>query len=314
MSRETASKKVSVVIPVFRSEESLEPLVARLLVTLTGLGQDYEIILVDDASPDNSWSVLKDIKDRNPEGVKIVRLMSNSGQHNAILCGFSLVTGDVVVTMDDDLQNPPEEVPKLLEAIDSGFDLAIGAYEREKQGGFRGWGGRMVDWVQRRIFGLPPRFQLTSFRALRRSLVDSVRDMGGAYPYVTSMLLSNTSRCTNVAVDHLPREFGTSNYSLKKSFRLTLNLIFSFSSYPIYFIAGLCAFAVLFSLGYGSFVVYNTLVHGTAVPGWASTIIFVSLFNGLILSGLFVFGFYLSRMYQQITRSRTRYHIGEIFD
>ena len=306
--------KISVVIPVYCSQESLEILVSRLVDVLGGMARDYEIILVDDCSPDNSWEVLKRLKQGHEKVLKIVRLQVNSGQHDAILCGFSMVTGDVVITMDDDLQNPPEEIPKLAQTLDEGYDLVIGAYDSKKHSTARNLGGKIIDRIQRRIFNLPSHFQLTSFRAIKGTVVAHVNQMGAAFPYITSMLFANSSKYKNVFVRHEPRKFGISNYSLRRSFLLATNLIFNYSPYPIYLVAVMCIFAFLFAFGFGSWTIWKVLHFGTAVPGWASTVVIMTFFNGLILLSLLIFGIYISRLHQQTTRMRTRYKIAEIHE
>src|SRR5262245_54348596 len=307
-----ALSKVSVVIPVYKAEKSLPILVPRLVATLRGMHRDFEIILVDDCSPDSSWEVLMRLKAEHGPALRLAKLLKNSGQHNAILCGLSLVTGDVIVTMDDDLQNPPEEVPKLVEAVDRGFDLAVGAYDSKKHSGPRNAGGEVIDWLQRRSFGLPKDFQLTAFRAFRRIVAAAVCQMGGVYPYSTSMAFTHATKYTNVGVRHEPRPFGTSNYNLKRSLSLAANLILNYSSYPLYTVAGLCLFAFLVSAGMGSFVAFRALIYGSAVPGWASTMVVISFFNALVLLCLLIFGIYLSRMNQQLTRRRVSYTIEEL--
>jgi glycosyltransferase involved in cell wall biosynthesis len=305
--------RTSVVIPAYRSAQSLPLLVPRLVDVLTPLGP-FEIILVDDSSPDDTWTVLRTLKQQHPDHLKIVRLLRNQGQHNALLCGFSLATGDVVVTMDDDLQHPPEDVPRLLDAIDEGYDLAIGAYDSKKHETTRNLGGNLVDAVLRRIFGLPPDFQLTSFRAVRRVVVDQVNQMAVAFPYVTAMLLSHTARLTNVPVRHEPRRFGRSNYNLRRSSLLALNLVLTYSTYPIYLVAALCLLAFVVCVGFGLAVTVHVLLHGTSVPGWASTIVVITFFNALILLALVILGLYLSRLTQQVTRSRVNFSIGELHE
>jgi glycosyltransferase involved in cell wall biosynthesis len=302
--------KISVVIPVYRSRESLPILLERLERELRTIGRPYEVVLVDDCSPDDTWTVLKKLKEERP-WLKIARLLRNSGQHNAILCGFTIADGDVVVTMDDDLQNPPEEVHKLIAAIDQGYDLAIAAYDAKKHDGLRNLGGKLIDSMQRRIFGLPPSFQLTSFRAVRRIIVANVVLMGGSYPYVTSMLLSHTSRYINIPVRHEERRFGKSNYTLKNSVLLMLNLVLNYSSYPLYLVAGLSFVAFTFSATFGLWTLWRAAVYGAFMEGWASTIIIVSLLNALILLALVIQGVYLSRLNQQISRSRVSFTVGE---
>lgn len=307
-------QKISVVIPVYRSAESLEILVNRLHMALQSLHFEFEIVLIDDCSPDNSWQILKHLKLKYQNTFKIARLLKNSGQHNAILCGLQLSDGDIVVTMDDDLQNPPEEIPKLLEPILKGYDLVIAAYDSKKHSKIRKSSGQMIDRLLRQIFHLPANFQLTSFRAASRPVVDNACQMGGVYPYITAMLLSHSANYTNVLVRHDPRPFGASNYNLKRSLVLAANLIFSYSAYPLYAIIGCCLLAFMSSMLFGFFITLKTLLFGSAYPGWASTIVIVSFFNGLTLLCLFIFGIYLSRITQQMTRSRVSYTISELHE
>lgn len=306
----SVTDKISIVIPAYKSCESLPLLVQGLESALAK--HDFEIIVVDDSSPDNTWEVAKSLKTTHPR-LKIVRLLRNSGQHNALLCGFSLARGTIIVTMDDDLQNPPEEVPKLVAAIQEGYDLAIGAYDATPHLAEQGFGSRLVNQVQRRIFNLPPDFQLTSFRAVRRVVVDNVLAMGGVFPYITSMLLSHTSRYVNVQVRHEPRRFGRSNYNLKRSVLLALNLLLNYSSYPLYMVAALCFAAFAVSVVISAWVLWRSL-SGTTTPGWASTVMAISFFNSLILLALVIQGLYLSRFNQQITRSRVGFTIGELHE
>jgi dolichol-phosphate mannosyltransferase/undecaprenyl-phosphate 4-deoxy-4-formamido-L-arabinose transferase len=305
---------VSVVIPVYRSAESLPILVSRLEAVFKQMNKSLELVLVDDASPDNSWAVLKELKREHGKLLKIARLLTNKGQHNALLCGLSLARGDIVVTMDDDLQNPPEEIPKLLAGIERGYDLVIGAYDSKKHSALRNAGGTFIDWIIRRIFGLPERFQLTSFRATKRTVVDRVLQMGAVFPYVTCMLLSNASNYANASVRHDPRPYGRSNYNLKRNLYLAANLIFSYSSYPLYFVGLLSFLAFAFSILIGVRTIYKALVYGTSVPGWASTVVIVSFFNALILLCLSMFGLYLLRITQQITRTRVSYTVSELYE
>ena len=303
---------ISVVIPAYKSSDSLPLLMRKLDAVLNRTGQPFEIIVVDDSSPDDTWECLKVLKQIYPQ-LKIIRLLRNSGQHNALLCGLSLARGSIVITMDDDLQNPPEEVPKLVDAIQKGYDLAIGAYDSKQHSAGRNAGGKLIDGLQRRIFHLPSDFQLTSFRAVRKVVVDNVLSMGGAFPYITSMLLSHTSRCVNVPVHHEPRRFGVSNYDVKRSFLLACNLLLSYSLYPIYLVATLCLSAFALSIWITLWALFERLA-GSTLPGWASTLIATSFFSGLILFALVIHGLYLSRVNQQITRSRVGFAIGEMHE
>lgn len=312
MSRDNG--KISVVIPVYRSEDSLTVLVPELVEQLESFDREFEVVLVDDCSPDGSWDVLKELKHTYPDRLKIAKLLKNSGQHNAILCGFSLVSGEIVVTMDDDLQNPPSEVKKLVDSIDRGFDLAIAAYDSKKHSGVRNAAGGFIDALQRRMFGLPRDFQLTSFRAMRRIISDNVVKMGGVFPYITSMLLSHTTKYVNVEVAHEPRRFGSSGYNIKRSLLLAANLAFSYSAYPVYLVAAAGVAALLFAVFLALTVAYRALVMGVVVPGWASLVVVISFFNAIILFCLLIFSLYLSRFNQQLTGARVGYTVGEIHE
>ena len=303
---------ISVVIPCYKSLKSLPILVPRLEAVLNQIGGNFEIILVDDASPDGTWEIAKQLKNEFPH-LKMVRLLHNSGQHNALLCGLGVARGTIIVTMDDDLQNPPEEVPKLVAAIQEGYDLAIGAYCRREYSPGRRLGSRLVDSVLRKIFHLPADFQLTSFRAVRRVVVDNAVTMSGVFPYITAMLLSHTSRYVNVPVRHEPRRYGQSNYGLKRNFVLALNLLLNYSSYPLYAIMGLCLVAFGISLVISTWVVWKSF-SGNILPGWASTVIIIAFFDGLMLLAMVIHGLYLSRMSQQITRSRVSFTIREMHE
>jgi glycosyltransferase involved in cell wall biosynthesis len=285
---------VSVVIPAYCSEAGLAALVYRLEIALSGLGCPFEAVIVDDASPDGTWQVLKELASNRPF-LRIARLLKNCGQHRALLCGMSLARGDRIVTMDDDLQNPPEEIPRLLSALDNGFDLAIASYGEKKHSASRNLFGAFVDSTQKRIFRLPASFRLTSFRAFTRPVADGALAMTSGRPYLTSMLLSSTDRLTNVETEHSPRAFGKSNYTLKRGLSLCLDLWLTYSSYPLYLVMTLCLLSLLFAFSFTCIVAWQAITSDTT-SGWASQIVTISFFSALILISLTVHGVYLSRM------------------
>lgn len=307
-----STNKISIVVPTYRSADSIESLVNRVSSVMVGMNREWEIIFVDDCSPDDSWNVLTNLRASDESRVKIIRLLVNGGQHNAILCGFSFVTGSIVITMDDDLQNPPEEIPKLVEGIEAGYDLVIGSYSGKKHSKMKNMAGGFIDNLQRRIFHLPSDFQLTSFRAIRRVVVDNVNETPSAYPYITSMLLANSTKHKNINVQHDERKYGSSTYTFRSSTKLALNLVFYYSSYPLYVIGLACLSAFLFSLGFGSWTIYKVIAHGPVVPGWASTIVTLTFFSALILLCLLIFGIYISRFNHQLIRTKTAYKIDRI--
>jgi glycosyltransferase involved in cell wall biosynthesis len=308
-----SAPSISIVVPVYRSSASLPELVERLVRTLDSLDRTYELVLVDDCSPDESWAVLEQLREQYGKRLKIASLARNQGQHNAVLCGFSLATGDVVVTMDDDLQNPPEEIPRLIAAIDDGFDLAIGTYESKRHSRMRNQSGRVIDGLIRRIFRLPPDFSLTSFRAADGRLVRQAAEMTGVYPYVTCMLLAHSARPTNVVVRHDERKFGSSNYTLRRSFGLAANLLFSYSSAPVAAVALVSGLAVLGALT-GASVVAIVALAGATVPGWASTLLAIAVSNAITLGCLTVLAIYVGRMNRQMSGPRVSFTIRSLHE
>jgi len=303
---------VSVVIPVYQSDDSLLR-IATLLYEVEKLEEwRLEMIFVDDGSPnEETWKTLQILKEKYPLQVRIIRMARNCGQHSATLCGMQFASGEVVVTMDDDLQNPPEEVPKLVQAILDGHDVAVGAYGEKHHSAARNLAGNLVDALLRWLFHLPSGFQLTSFRAISRPVVDAVNDAADAYPYVSAMLLANSSHQINVPVVHEARSFGTSNYTWRRSLGLAANLIFSYSSLPVLFVGALAAFCMCLSVGIGMWSLYRAMIIGTSVPGWASIMVTSSFLNSITLLCLTVYGIYLSRLSRQSIRPRRRFVIAE---
>jgi glycosyltransferase involved in cell wall biosynthesis len=304
---------ISIVVPVYRSSRSLPELVGRLIHTLDPLGRPYELVLVDDCSPDDSWAVLERLRARHGARVKIASLARNRGQHNALLCGFSIANGDVVVTMDDDLQNPPEEVPRLISAIDEGFDLAIGSYETKQHARSRNASGQLIDRLILRMFSLPSDFSLTSFRAASGELVRKATEMTGVYPYVTCILLTNSARPTNVVVRHDARRYDDSNYTMRRSLSLAANLLFSYSTAPVRAVAALGAGAVVAT----TIIAIATLViaiRGNTVPGWASTLLLLATSNAITLTCLTILAVYVGRVSRGLSGAHGRFTIREMHD
>lgn len=305
------TKLVSIVVPTYKSQAFIAQLVERVADVFAGLPFRYELILVNDASPDGTWGELKRLRDLDPARVRIFKLLKNSGQHNAILCGLHQANGDIVLTMDDDLQHPPEEIPKLIAKLDEGYDLVIGAYDDKRHAGYRNIAGSVVDRTIRLIYGLPSSLQLTSFRAMRRQLVEVARLSRSPYPYVTCILLDQAGSVTNVPVRHKEREHGTSSYSLTRSVVLATNLLFSYSSLPIYATAVFSGLAALGAIGVLGWIVWQIARGMVSVPGWTSVITITTFLSSLILASLFVVGMYVARIHHQISGKKVPFIVDE---
>lgn len=222
----------SVVIPVFNSANIVDETVIRVREFFLSQDYGFEIILVNDGSRDNSWEVIAGLARTFPNVVAI-NLLKNYGQHNANLCGFREAKGDYIITMDDDLQNPPEEIGKLIEAAQRGHDLVIGRFESKRHSLVRRLGSRAVGWLNRTAFDVKESLVLTNFRIVHRNVVDRVcRDQSVA-PYIPGLVLKYSARRCNVLVKHQPRAEGDSNYTTRKLFRLVANILFNHSTIPL---------------------------------------------------------------------------------
>ena len=233
-----SDRDLSVVIPVYRSRECLPELLRQLCLELDGTNRSYEIILVDDGSPDSTWDVVCELAERY-RSVRAVQLMRNRGQAFATLCGLSHARGQIVVTMDDDLQHLPRELPRLLGELesDSKSDCVFGCFREKNHAAYRNFGSRIMLWILRKSFGLPPGFSSSTFRVMRRQLVKAVLQHSTANPSLAVLIFSNTGRVKCVDVEHAPRFAGQSNYTVAKQIRLALDAILNISVLPLHAIS-----------------------------------------------------------------------------
>ena len=225
--------KISFVIPCYRSEKTLEAVVKEITDKMLEMNQvDYEIILVNDCSPDNTFSVIRNLcaKDKRIIGISHAK---NFGQHAALMAGFSFVTGDVVVCLDDDGQTPANEVDKLLAKIDEGYDVVYAEYAHKQHSGFRNWGSHVNKVMTEVMLGKPKELYISSYFAARRFVVDEMLNYKGAYPYVIGLVLRTTRNICNVSVNHRERMEGNSGYTVKKLLALWMNGFTSFSILPL---------------------------------------------------------------------------------
>jgi undecaprenyl-phosphate 4-deoxy-4-formamido-L-arabinose transferase len=293
--------ELSVVIPVYRSAETLPSLVERLLRVLKATAKSFEIVFVEDGSGDDSWEVLAGLQRSHPDCIIAVQLMRNYGQHNALMCGFQHARGEYVITMDDDLQNPPEEIPKLLTTMEAtGADLVYGSVDVKKHAAWRNLGSALVNFFFRLVFR--SRVTVTSFRAIRRRLVRSILPYSLNFTYIDGLLAWNTQRVAAVPVEHHPGGRGGSSYSLGKLVVLALNLFTNFSLLPLQLVSAIGFLAAGFGLVLGGYYLVQYLVSNISVPGYASIIIAVFVLGGLQLLSLGVMGEYLGRLHLNVNR------------
>lgn len=292
---------LSIVVPVYNSAKTLGNLLERLTTVLGSITQSYEIILVDDGSSDESWAVIQALRETYSEHLVAVQLMRNYGQHNTLMCGLGIARGEYVLTMDDDLQNPPEEIPKLLAHIKQhGLDLVYGCPSERKHAAWRNIGSRLVIHFYRTVFRNP--VTPTPFRIMRNQLAQSVMFYDLNFTFLDGLLAWCTSRIGGVEVEHHPRAQGGSGYSLGKLLLMALNLYTNFSLIPLQIVSGLGFVTALSGFSVGLYYLIQFLASNIEVPGFASTIIAILILGGAQLLALGVIGEYLGRLHLNVNR------------
>jgi undecaprenyl-phosphate 4-deoxy-4-formamido-L-arabinose transferase len=303
---------ISIVIPVYNGARSIGPLVDRLIDVLNT--HTLQIVLVDDGSPDDSDAVCHSIYRRYPETITYVKLARNFGEHNAVMAGLRHARGDYVVIMDDDFQNPPEEVTRLVDfACTYGYDVVYTYYTRKQHHWFRNLGSRLNDRVANFMLNKPRDLYLSSFKCLNRFTVGEILKYQGPFPYLDGLVLRCTRNIGRIEVRHEPRREGHSNYTFRKLVRLWLNMFVNFSVMPLRVstLMGLVFSTFGFLLGLG--VLTEKLLHPATPVGWTSVIVVVVLFSGVQLIMLGLLGEYLGRLFLSDNQT-PQYVVREVFD
>lgn len=310
MSAPASAPELSVVIPVYNEELNLPVLFARLYPVLDALGRTYEVLFTNDGSADGSLALLRAQHAARPDVTRVIDFNANYGQHMAIMAAFERVRGAVVVTLDADLQNPPEEIPRLLERIDAGHDY-VGGYRLERQDSwFRTWASRAVNFVRERTTSIRMTDQGCMLRAYRRGIVEAIVRSGAINTFIPALAYSFSARPAEVGVRHEERHAGVSNYSFYRLVRLNFDLITGFSLAPlqIFTMFALCSAA-------GSFLLVLILAGRRTFLGPEEGGLF-TLFGILFflisvtMVGIGLIGEYVGRTYQ-VVRARQRYHVRE---
>lgn len=301
---------VSIVIPVYNSAELLPELWDQLHSSLDRFGVEYEVIAVDDGSRDQSWAVLRELETRYPRVIHPIQLMRNYGQHNALLCGIRAARYPIIVTLDDDLQNPPSEIPGLLRKLEEGFDVVYGTPREGQHGLWRNIASRVTKLALQSAMGADIARQVSAFRAFRTGVREAFAAYQGPFVSIDVLLTWGTTRFASVPVRLDPRRGGRSGYSFRKLIIHALNMMTGFSVLPLQF-ASIVGFTfMLFGLGVLVYVFWRYLVQGGSVPGFSFLASIVAIFAGVQLFALGVIGEYLSRMHFRMM-DRPAYTIRE---
>ncbi len=287
---------ISVVVPVYNSELTLPLLLERLGRVLPELALEFEVILVNDASRDNSGRVLERLMKTHP-WARAIHLTKNYGQHNALLCGIRAVRFETIATLDDDLQNPPEELPRLLELLRAGHDVVYGYPEKETHGLLRDMASRVTKMAFRHVMDVHVASRISSYRVFRTQLRDAFADYRGAFVSIDVLLSWGTRRFAAIPVANPVRTIGQSNYTLRKLVAHAMNMMTGFSTLPLQ-VASILGFG--FAILGGILLVYvlgRYWISGGSVPGFPFLASIVIMFSGVQLFSLGIIGEYLARMH-----------------
>jgi len=299
----------SIVIPVYNSSSTLAELFARIEAVFSKNGTSFEVIFVEDGSYDSSWEAIQKLKNNYPDIVKGIRFSKNYGQHNALLCGFRFAKGDWVITMDDDLQTPPEEINKLIKKInETGADLVYGTYESKQHSLLRNTGSRFIKKLAPYASGNTN--EGSSFRIIKKDIVNQIRTYNQVFVFIDEVIFWHTSNISTTPVEHHQRKEGKSGYSFKKLMGLTINLIINYSNLPLRIMTVVGFLSSFFAFFLGLFFVWKK-VHFKVPLGYTSIIVAIFFSTGVILFCLGILGEYISRIYNT-QNNKPQYSIKEL--
>jgi undecaprenyl-phosphate 4-deoxy-4-formamido-L-arabinose transferase len=302
---------LSIVVPVYNGAESIGELVGALEKLQIAGG--HEIVLVNDGSPDDSLAVCRSLVERARVPITLIDLSRNYGEHNAVMAGLRQTRGAHVITMDDDLQNPPEELERLLAfAQESGREVVYTYYDEKQHARWRNLGSQFTNWVAGFVLDKPKGFYLSSFRCMSAFVVREITRYEGPFPYVDGLILQVTQNIDRMLVRHLPRAIGRSNYTLRRLLRLWMSMFVNFSVMPLR-ISTMTGFGLSVVGAIGGLLAIGEAILYTPPPGWASLMAAVMVLSGVQLMILGIVGEYLGRLYltangkpQSVVKSVTR--------
>ena len=302
MNIEKGDMAYSIVVPVYNSEKTLPVLYARVVKVMESLGATFEIVFVEDCGQDNSWQVLLDLAEKD-ERVSAIQLMRNHGQARATMCGLGHSRGHFVITIDDDLQHPPEEIPVLVHALEQNpnVDVIIGTpHQKKKHALWRNLGSEFVNVINTHVFKKDHSLKFSGFRIIRRQVVDCLVEQNVPQPAISALLISITSRIQNIDVRHEPRAVGKSGYTLSKILTLTLSNFLAYSIFPLRFLAITGVVGVVGSLVTGAVYILRYLMGGIGVAGWTTLVLLLIGLSGFIFFAFGLVGEYLLRILQSV--------------
>jgi undecaprenyl-phosphate 4-deoxy-4-formamido-L-arabinose transferase len=300
---------ISVVIPVYKAELTLRELYNQLVPVMEALTERFEVVMVEDCGGDGSWAIIQEFVGKD-ERIRGIRLSRNYGQHNALLCGVRAARYDVIVTMDDDLQNPVSEIQLLLNKLAEGFDVVYGAPQRQQHGLWRNMASRLTKLALQGAMGIETARNVSAFRAFRTKLRHGFSNYRSPSVSIDALLTWSTSNFTAITTRHDPRVAGESNYTLGKLITHGFNLMTGFSALPLR-LASITGFVfAFFGVVVLAWVLIRYFISGSSVPGFPFLASILAIFSGAQLLALGIFGEYLARMHFR-SMDRPPYVVGE---
>lgn len=291
-------KKVSIVIGLYNSAKTIEAVLDEIDKTFKdSQNLQYEVILVDDKSPDNVFEVVKKRCEKDKR-IKVIHLAKNSGQTSATMEGYRFVTGDYVVAMDDDLQMPAREILRMINHLEEGdYDVVFAKYLDQKESPFRLFGSRVNNKMTQIMIGKPKHIRVNSFFVMRRFIADGITKYSNNYPYTYGIIFALTDNVANIEVEHRPRAYGTSNYTFGKLISLWLNGFLNFSVKPLRVAIVLGVLITIISFIFAAILVISRLLNPTQYMGWTSIMVAIIFFSGILLLGIGIVGEYVGRLF-----------------
>lgn len=290
----------SVVIPVYNSGEWMDELIAAIQKVMDALDGKYEIVMVNDGSPKlDTWDIMLSMCEKYKH-MKMINLQYNSGQLNALLCAMKNSSGRYVITMDDDFQHSPDEIPKLVAKIkETNCDCVIANYAHKEHNGFRKLGSKFANFLSHKIYKKPKNITSNSFRIMKRDLAVALTSYRGKFPQIGSMIFSLTRNIDVVTIEHKERKYGKSGYSVGHLITETMNIIINGSTFPIDFMAifGFVVSGISFVIAFVYFILY--IVGSTTVPGFTAQILATSFFSGVITFSIGIVGKYIGKIVKE---------------
>jgi B-glycosyltransferase, glycosyltransferase family 2 protein len=300
---------ISIVSPVYRAEKILPILVSEINLVMERIGEDYEIILVDDRSPDNSWEVMKVLSSQNPK-IKSIRLSRNFGQHSAIFAGLTKTKGDCVVVMDCDMQDQPKEIAKLYKKALEGYDIVLGQRENRKDKFLKKLSSKLFYKVFNYLSGGHFNNEIGNFGIYKKKVIDSILNINDYIKFFPLFINWVGFKSTSIPIEHSSREEGKSSYSISRLLKLAFNVIISFSDKPLRLFINFGLGISILSFILGIYYLYLAVTHRITQPGFSSLILSIWFLSGIIISCIGIVGVYLGKTFDQ-TKNRPTFIIDE---